>query len=44
MAEDMSKALSTEGMTEFERGYAVPDCVVLDSAYCSMGRMVAVRA
>ncbi len=44
MAEDMSKALSTEGMSEFERGYAVPDCVVLDSAYCSMGRMVAVRA
>ena len=31
-------------MSEFERGYVVPDCVVLDSAYCSMGRMVAVRA
>ena len=44
MAEDMSKTLSTKGMSEFERGYVVPDCVVLDSAYCSMGRMVAVRA
>ena len=44
MAEDMSKVASTKGMSEFERGYAVPDCVVLDSAYCSMGRMVAVRA
>ena len=44
MAEDMSKVANTEGMSEFERGYAVPDCVVLDSAYCSMGRMIAVRA
>ncbi|MBR1829925.1 MAG: hypothetical protein IJ781_10565 [Atopobiaceae bacterium] len=44
MAEDMRNVASTEGMSEFERGYAVPDCVVLDSAYCSMGRMVAVRA
>ena len=44
MAEDMRKTLSTEGMSEFERGYVVPDCVVLDSAYCSMGRMIAVRA
>jgi len=44
MAEDMRNTLSTKGMSEFERGYAVPDCIVLDSAYCSMGRMVAVRA
>lgn len=44
MAEDMSSTLSTKGMSEFERGYAVPDCVVLDSAYCSMGRMIALRA
>lgn len=44
MAEDMRNVASTEGMSEFERGYATPDCVVLDSAYCSMGRMVAVRA
>lgn len=38
MAEDMSKTLSTKGMSEFERGYVVPDCVVLDSAYCSIDR------
>ena len=44
MAEDMRKVANTKGMSEFERGYAMPDCVVLDSAYCSMGRMIAVRA
>jgi hypothetical protein len=44
MAEDVRTVAGTDGMAEFERGYAVPDCVVLDSAYCSMGRMVAVRA
>ena len=44
MAEDMRKVGDTSGMAEFERGYAVPDCVVLDSAYCSMGRMIALRA
>ena len=44
MAESMSSTLSTKGMREFERGYVVPDCVVLDSAYCSMGRMIALRA
>lgn len=33
-----------DGIPEFDRTYEVPDCVVLDSAYCSMGRMVAVRA
>lgn len=44
MAEDMRKVASTKGIAEFDRGYVVPDCVLLDSAYCSMGRMVAVRA
>jgi len=44
MAEDMRNVASTTGMSEFERSYEVPDCVVLDSAYCSMGRMIAVRA
>ena len=44
MAEDMRKVASTAGMPEFERTYEVPECVVLDSAYCSMGRMVALRA
>ena len=44
MAEDMRTVRSTDGIAEFDRGYEVPDCIVLDSAYCSMGRMVAVRA
>ena len=44
MAEDMRNVASTAGIEEFERGYCVPECVVLDSTYCSMGRMVAVRA
>ncbi len=44
MAEDIHKMTNPEGIVEFERGYVVPDCVVLDSAYCSMGRMVALRA
>lgn len=44
MAEDIRKMTNPEGIAEFERGYVVPDCVVLDSAYCSMGRMVALRA
>ena len=44
MAEDIRKMTNPEGIVEFERGYVVPDCVVLDSAYCSMGRMVALRA
>lgn len=44
MAEDVRLAKSTAGMPEFELAYHTPDCVVLDSAYCSMGRMIAVRA
>lgn len=44
MAEDMRKVANTKGIHEFERGYMVPDCVALDSAYCSMGRMIALRA
>lgn len=44
MAEDIRTMTNPDGITEFERGYEVPDCVVLDSTYCSMGRMVANRA
>ena len=44
MAEDVRQALDTSGMEEFERQYEAPYCVVLDSEYCSMGRMIAVRA
>lgn len=44
MVEDVRSVRSTAGMAEFELVYTAPDCVVLDSAYCSMGRMIAVRA
>ena len=44
MAEDIRTMADPDGIAEFDRGYVPPDCVVLDSAYCSMGRMVAVRA
>ena len=44
MAEDIRTMTNPKGIEEFDRTYAVPDCVVLDSAYCSMGRMVALRA
>ena len=44
MAEDIRNMTNPDGVAEFDRGYEVPDCVVLDSAYCSMGRMVAIRA
>ena len=44
MAEDLRTMKSADGIKEFDRGYELPDCVVLDSAYCSMGRMVALRA
>lgn len=44
MAEDVRLAKSTAGMAEFELAYQAPDCIVLDSAYCSMGRMIAIRA
>jgi hypothetical protein len=44
MAEDIRNMTNPEGIAEFDRSYVVPDCVVLDSAYCSMGRMVALRA
>lgn len=44
MAEDIRNMTNPKGIAEFDRGYEVPDCVVLDSAYCSMGRMIALRA
>ena len=44
MAEDIRNMTSPEGIQEFDRTYSTPDCVVLDSAYCSMGRMIALRA
>ena len=44
MAEDVRKAADTAGLPEFEKQYTAPHCVVLDSEYCSMGRMIGVRA
>lgn len=46
MAEDIrtySEEL-TEGRAEFEKRYEKPYCIVLDSQYCSMGRMIGMRA
>lgn len=44
MAEDIRQMMSTEGVKEFEAQYELPHCVVLDSEYCSMGRMIGNRA
>lgn len=44
MAEDVRNAKSTAGIKEFESVYEKPHCVVLDSAYCSMGRMIGFKA
>ena len=44
MAEDVRNVGSTKGIKEFESVYEKPYCVVLDSAYCSMGRMIGYKA
>ncbi len=44
MTEDIRDARDTAGIAQFEKPYARPYCLVLDSLYCSMGRMIAVRA
>jgi hypothetical protein len=44
MAEDVRNVGSTKGIKEFEGVYESPHCVVLDSAYCSMGRMIGYKA
>ncbi len=44
MAEDVRKAGSTSGIKEFEAKFKKPHCVVLDSAYSSMGRMIGFKA
>ncbi|HAE15993.1 MAG TPA: hypothetical protein DCX23_08040 [Lachnospiraceae bacterium] len=44
MAEDVRSAKSTAGVKEFEAVYDRPHCIVLDSAYCSMGRMIGFKA
>ncbi len=44
MIEDVRNMKSTEGLKSFEVQFAKPHCIVLDSAYCSMGRMIGVKA
>lgn len=44
MAEDIRTIGSTKGIKEFEGVYEAPHCLVLDSAYCSMGRMIGWKA
>ncbi len=40
MAEDIRNMVSTKGVEAFEKVYVPPYCVLLDSTYCSMGRMI----
>ena len=44
MAEDVRTMGSTKGIREFEGVFEKPHCMVLDSAYCSMGRMIGFKA
>jgi len=44
MAEDVRNVKSVAGIKEFEKQYELPDCILLDSEYCSMGRMIGVKA
>ena len=44
MTEDIRNMKSVAGIQEFNVQYERPDCIVLDSAYCSMGRMIAFKA
>lgn len=44
MAEDIRKMPDTSGITAFHETFREPYCVLMDSTYCSMGRMIAVRA
>lgn len=44
MAEDVRNVKDLSGVKEFQVQYDLPDCVVLDSAYCSMGRMIGFKA
>ena len=44
MAEDIRNMKSIAGIREFEKKFEVPDCILLDSEYCSMGRMIGHKA
>lgn len=40
MAEDIRNIASTAGVKEFEASFSKPHCILMDSEYCSMGRMI----
>jgi hypothetical protein len=44
MYENINNVKSTEGIAEFEKQFSKPDCVLLDSEYSSMGRMIGNKA
>ena len=44
MAEDIRNITATKGLEAFERQFVRPHCLVLDSGYCSMGRMIGLKA
>lgn len=44
MAEDIRKMENTQGIMVFEKRYQKPYCIIMDSEYCSMGRMIAIAA
>lgn len=45
MVEDVKEFWNqVNGKKGFEKKFVKPDCIVLDSEYCSMGRMIALKA
>lgn len=44
MAEDIRTMQDTTGVAAFHHQFEKPYCVLLDSEYCSMGRMIAAKA
>lgn len=44
MAEDIRQMMSVTGIPAFEKNYEKPDVILVDSQYCSMGRMIAIQA
>lgn len=44
MAEDIRTMENTKGIMAFEKHFQKPYCIIMDSEYCSMGRMIAIAA
>ncbi len=44
MKEDVRKINVQPGISQFEKSLETPYCILLDSQYCSMGRMIALKA